>query len=46
MIDDDRVLTELVALGRDLHWPLSELLDLEHGLRRRLLALLAQAEDG
>ncbi|WP_165368616.1 hypothetical protein [Serinicoccus sediminis] len=44
--DDDRVLAELVALGRGLHWPLGELLDLEHGLRRRLLEHLTQAEGG
>lgn len=35
---DDRLFAELALLGRHVHWPLTELLDLEHATRRRLLA--------
>lgn len=42
--DDDQILSELVVLGAGLHWPLSELLDLDHVLRRRLVALVRSEE--
>ena len=33
--DQDALIEEIAYLGTRMHWPLSELLDLEHPLRRR-----------
>ena len=33
----DQVLAETARLAHHFHWPLETILDLEHGVRRRLL---------
>lgn len=42
---DDQLFSELVFLGRRVPWSLDELLDLDHFVRRRLIAELAAADD-
>lgn len=45
MESGDRLLSEIVFLGRRLHWSLDELLDLDHVMRRRFVAELARTDD-
>ena len=33
----DQIWAEVVRIGRNLHWPLDSVLDLEHGARARVL---------
>jgi hypothetical protein len=40
-----RLLAEVAALARHLHWPLAELLDLEHPDRRLFLAEVERAAE-
>lgn len=44
-VPEDRLLEEIAVLAYHFHWPLSELLDLEHPLRRRFLDALAGIRD-
>ena len=46
MTSERRLLAEVAALARHLHWPLSELLDLEHFDRCRFLAEVEHAAAG
>lgn len=45
MEPSDRLVAELVTLGRHLHWPLSEMLDLDHATRRLFLARIEADDD-
>ena len=45
MTQDDQIFAELAYLGRTVHWSFGELLDLEHHLRRRLIAVLAASDE-
>ncbi len=40
----DTLVSELVHLGARVHWPLGELLDLDHGTRRLLIAELERTD--
>jgi len=44
METSDCLVSELVRLGTRLHWPLSELLDLDHPTRRLLMAELERID--
>lgn len=45
MIDqDDQLFRELTFLGERLHWSLDDLLDLDHTVRRRFIAELADSD--
>ena len=44
METSDRLVSELVHLGTRLHWPLGELLDLDHPTRRLLMAELERVD--
>jgi hypothetical protein len=37
-------MAEITYLAQVLHWPLTDLLDLEHPDRRQIIDLIAQAE--
>jgi hypothetical protein len=39
---EDRLLEEIAVLAYHFHWPLSELLDMEHPVRLRFLDELAR----
>lgn len=41
---EDRLLEEIAVLAYHFHWPLSELLDMEHPLRLRFLDELAEIQ--
>jgi hypothetical protein len=41
----DRLLEEVAYVAYHLHWPLSELLDLEHPLRQRFVEEVARLND-
>lgn len=41
---DEVLYRELAQLGAVYHWPLSELLDLEHAMRRRFLRAAHEME--
>jgi hypothetical protein len=42
---DERLLSEVVLVAARLGWPLGEILDLEHPLRRRIIAELERLTD-
>ena len=42
---DDQLFAELAFLGTRLNWPLDDLLDLDHFVRRRFIAELAQNDE-
>jgi hypothetical protein len=37
----DRIYEEVAYVAYHFHWPLDDILDLEHGLRRELIAQIA-----
>ena len=45
METSDVLVAELVYLGRRVHWPLAELIDLDHPTRRRLLAEVERTDE-
>lgn len=42
---DDQLFSELAFLGRRVQWSLDSLLDLDHSVRRRLIAEVAQGDE-
>jgi hypothetical protein len=42
---DDQLFSEVVAIASRLGWPLGEILDLEHPLRRRIIGELDRLTD-
>lgn len=40
--DEDRLFEEIAYIAYHFHWPLDEILDLEHPLRRRFVAEIAR----
>jgi hypothetical protein len=42
LYDGDRLFEEIAYIAYHLHWPLDEILDLEHPLRRRFVEEIAR----